>query len=63
MLRWQMCSATRMNKIRNGYIRRGLGVIHDEENKKEQMRWFGYVKRKNNNNIVKKISEIIIKKN
>lgn len=61
ILRW-MCDVTRMVRIVNKYIRKSLGVT-SWEMREHRLRKFGHVKRKNNEDIAKKIDEIRVEGN
>lgn len=62
-IRW-MCGLTRLNRIRNAFIKRNLDVTNIVGRiRKNVLRWFGLSERGNNKNIVKKIDEIGLKAN
>lgn len=57
-----MCNVTRLDEIRNEYIKKKFkSNKYSRENKIRSQ--FGHVKRRNNVEIVKKIGEIRIKRN
>lgn len=59
-----MYGVTRLDEIRNDCIGENLGVTNIGENLREnKLRWFGRVGRRNKENIVKRIGEIIVKRN
>lgn len=59
-----MCVVTKVNKIRNGYIRRSLDAKNMTGKMWEnRLIWFGYVEKRINDDIVKKIDEIRLKVN
>lgn len=49
-----MCGVTWMDRNSKEYIRVSVENIAGKM-KKNRLRWFGHIKRRNNNNIVKKI--------
>lgn len=50
---------TRLDRIRNKRIRGRIGVTDiADKTRKNKLRWFGYVGRKNNDEIVREIGEI-----
>ena len=58
MIRW-MCGLTRLNRIRNEVIREKEGVAPIEENLREtKLRWFGHVKRRGENELVRRYEVI-----
>lgn len=58
MLGW-MCDVTRLNILRNQYIRGNLGVTSITWKMRDnKLKWFGHIKRKNYADIVKKIDEV-----
>lgn len=59
-----MRGVTKLDRIRNEFIRRGLGVTNMAEKIREKkLRWFRHVDRRNNDDIVKKIGEIRLEEN
>ncbi len=58
MLRW-MCGHTRLDRIRNEYIRKKLGVAPiDEKMRESRLRWFGHVRRRSADAPVRRVEAI-----
>ncbi|KAJ8704761.1 hypothetical protein PYW08_012081 [Mythimna loreyi] len=58
MLRW-MCGVTRMDKVRNEYIRESLKVAPETEKLKgNRLSWYGHVKRRDEKHVTKKAMRI-----
>ena len=58
MLRW-MCGHTRKDRIRNEIIRNKVGVVPIEEKIREtKLRWFGYVRRRLRDALVRIVDEM-----
>lgn len=56
--------AIRSDSFRNEYIKKSLGVTNMTGKISENiLRWFGYVERKNNDEILKKIGELRVERN
>lgn len=56
-----MCGVTRLDRIKNEYIRGSSSSRNIA--RKNRLRWFRDVKRKNNENLAKKINEISAEEN
>ena len=55
MLRW-MCGVTRMDKVRNEYLRGSLKVAHvTEKLRGRRLRWYGHVMRRDESYVTKRM--------
>lgn len=63
MLRW-MCGVTRMDKIRNEYIRGSLKVAPvTEKMRSGRLSWYGHVMRRNESHVAKKAMNLVVRGN
>lgn len=64
MLRWIWCGVTRMDRIRYEYIKESFAATNIAgKMRKNRLRGFEYIKRRNNEDKVKAIGEIRVKRN
>ncbi|KAL7248052.1 hypothetical protein ACSBR2_002871 [Camellia fascicularis] len=60
MLKW-MCGKTRQDRIRNGCIRKWVGVVPIEDKLREnRLRWFGHIQRRPTEAVVKRCDTITV---